>query len=194
MVQEEKNQEMIPQEPPIEVTTVESVMNRQDYKALRYYFLHKMKPYRMRNVVIALIAGIACICLGTVGVLPWLTNRIGLYGLFLLILVYLWIDAQASKLEKPVKSIEGHKQILTFAEDGFRVEWIDYSVPFEYTWDLVAYAFETEDHFFFFVKRLNAIILPKREVEEEKLAKIRELVETKIIPLKDQIKQKKDKA
>lgn len=190
----EQLEEAILQEESFEAIDIQSVMTRQDYKSLRYFFLHTMKPRRMRNVVVALIAGVVFLVLGEVGVLSEITLRIGLYGLVLLIFVYLWIDAQASKLEKPVKDIEKHQQNITIDNEGFRVEWIDYSVPFEYTWDLVASVFETEEHFFFFVKRLNAIILPKRDISTQDIIRIRELTEKKIIPMKIQIMRKKDHA
>jgi hypothetical protein len=169
--------------------TVQAMISRQDYKALKSYFLHKMKPYRIRNVRIALAAGIVFLIIGEAGILPWLTLRIGLYGLLVLLFAYLWIDAQASKLEKPGKAIEGHQQTVTVSDAGFHVEWIDYSVPFDYTWDLLAYAFETEDYFFFFVKRLNAIIVPKKEIEEENCAAIRDMIAKNILPVKDQIRE-----
>lgn len=161
---------------------VETIMLRWDYSALRAYYMYKINPGRIRNLVILLVV---CGCLVALGMakvdfLPTIIYQIGLVGLFILTYTFIKIDSNARKLEKPGKSIGNRLQTIVLSDKCFRVEWENYNVPLEYRWENVIRKAETENHFFLFVEKLAAVIIPKRKVNEEKLEAIRKLIEESV--------------
>ena len=165
-----------------EKIVVETVMLRWDYSALRAYYMYKIKPGRIRNLVILLVL---CGCLVALGMaqinfLPTILYQVGLVGLFVLTYTFIKIDSNARKLEKPGKSVGNRLQKMALSDKGFRVEWVNYNVPLEYRWENVMRKAETENHFFIFVDKLAAIIIPKRKIKEEKLEAIRQLIEVNV--------------
>ena len=159
--------------------TLQQTMSRTDYSALRTYYMYRIHPNRMRNMVIALILSAILAAVGRAGYLPDLLYWLGICGLFFLTFFFIWIDDQAKKLEKPGKSIGNRPQTVTLSETGFRVEWLNYGKPLDYAWESVILAVETDLHLFLFVKKLAAIVIPKRGVKPEKLAAVITLIESK---------------
>lgn len=160
---------------PAEPITVDTIMSRWDYSSLRAYYMYKLKPGRMKKLMLLLAACGALVALGREGPLPEIVYQGGLFGLFVLAIILIRQDSNARKLEKPGKSIGHRLQRMTLSEDGLQVEWENYGIPLEYSWADVLLAAETENHFFFFVDKLAALVLPKREMGPEILSAIQEL-------------------
>ena len=161
---------------------VETVMARRDYSALRTYFMYKIRPGAIRNLVILLLLSIIVVVLGRAEVyfIPQILHKTGLIVLFALSLLFIIIDSNARKLEKPGKSVRNKTQRVELSEKGFQVEWLNYSIPLDYKWETVIRVAETEEYYFLFVSRLTAIIIPKRGLKEDKLAAIQELIRRKV--------------
>ncbi len=158
---------------------LQQVMSRADYSALRAHYMYEVKPGRMKRLIIGLAIVSILSMAGRVGYIPAPLYYVGVCGLIVLTFVFILIDADARKLEKPGKSIGNRPQNLLLSEDGFQVEWLNYGVPLEYKWDTVIVAGEGEYHYFLYVAKLAAIIIPKRGIKPEKLAAVHELLERK---------------
>ena len=159
--------------------TLSQTMSRADYSALRAYYMYQIHKGRIRNLVIAFVISAALTGLGKAEYLPEFLYGAGACGLVVLAYLFIWIDGQAKKLEKPGKSIGNRPQVLTLSEEGFRVEWLNHGTALTYKWDAVILAAETDCHIFLFVNKLAAIIIPKRGVKPEKLTSVLHLIERK---------------
>lgn len=159
--------------------TVETIMSRWDYSSLRAYYMYKLRPGRMRKLMISLVICGALVAFGKAGNLPEMLYQAGLLGLFALAIILLRQDSSARKLERPGKAIGHRLQTMILSEESLYVEWENHGVPLEYRWKDILLAAETDNHFFFFVDRLAAVVLPKRELKKEKLSVVQELVRRK---------------
>ncbi len=159
--------------------TVQTIMSRWDYSSLRAYYMYKLRPGRMKKLMVLLVICGALAALGKAGNLPEIMYQAGLLGLFALAIILIRTDSSARKLERPGKAIGHRLQTMSLSEEFLNVEWENHGVPLEYRWQDILLAAETEHHFFFFVDRLAAVVLPKREIKPEKLSVIQELVQRK---------------
>jgi len=169
---------------------LQQTMSRADFSALRAHYMYKMHPHRMRNLIIAFLIFAALTAVAKMADLSSSLYLAGVCGVCILTFVFVWIDAQARKLEKPGKSIGNRTQTIVFTEDSFHVEWLNYGVPLEYKWDKVLVCGEGEHHYFLYVAKLAAIVIPKRGIKSEKLKELDELLKTKTTFMAYQAKEK----
>lgn len=155
-------------------------MSRGDYSALRAYFMYKLKPGRMKRLMLLLLASGALVALGKEGPLPEPLYQVGIIGVFILAIILIRQDTNARTLERPGKAVGHRLQTMTLSEEGIQVKWENHGSVLDYPWSAVLHAAETDLHFFFFVGKFAALVLPKREIKPEMLPKIQELVKTSV--------------
>lgn len=172
---------------------VEQTMSRVDFSRLRAYYMYRLHPGRIRNLALAFLLLVAIAIVGKQVELPDFVYNIGVCGAVILTFLFIWIDSLARKLERPGKSIGHRVQTLVLSDHGFRVEWVNHGSPLNYLWEAVIHAAETEEHFFLFVNQYAAIILPKRGLKPEKIDRIRELIESRRVLVK-QFKKERETA
>ncbi|MDD2484261.1 MAG: YcxB family protein [Eubacteriales bacterium] len=169
---------------------LQQTMSRADYSALRAHYMYRVKKGRMPRLLGALAFFALAAGLGHMAFLPKALYYLGVCGICVMTFILIFIDAQARKLEKPGKSIGNRSQTLLLTEEGFEVEWLNYAVPLQYNWDTVVLAGEGEHHYFLYVAKLAAIIIPKRGLKPEKLAAVHELIQRKTPLMQHEAKEK----
>jgi hypothetical protein len=156
-----------------ETIVINTVMARADFSRLRAYYMYRLHPGRIRNMVICLIISALIIVGWRLNFVPEILYHLSLIVLFGLTAAFIWIDSRARKLEKPGKSIGNRPQKLVLQSDGFTVEWLNYNVPLFFEWNKVQLMAETEHYYFLFVDKLAAVVLPKRGMKPEKNSAVR---------------------
>lgn len=158
---------------------VQSVTSKSDYNSLRGYYMYKRKPEQTKILVIIMLASFACLVLSqTQFSFPYLKN-IGAFGIIVIAFSYSLISLDARRLEKSVKNSMNRKQDIILTEEGFSVKWTGFEIV-EYDWPDVNYAVESDSHFYLFLEKYFAIIIPKVELKEYREKQIHKLLENHV--------------
>lgn len=152
--------------------TVGFNVDKQEYNALRNYYMYKRTPKRTKIMVYLLLASILLLIIsGTPFAFPYF-KPLGLIGMLVIVGIYSWVSIDARRLEKGVQELIGKRQETILTENGFTVKWKGTSRFEEYLWDEIDYVYEDDSYFFLFVSLHSAIVISKLEMKIEKKDKI----------------------
>ena len=158
---------------------VQNIVSKADYNSLRGYYMYKRKPEQTKILVIIMLISFACLVISKSAFsFPYLKD-IGAFGIIVIAFFYSLISWDARRLEKSVKNIMNKKQEISLAEAGFSVKWTGFDLV-EYEWSDIGYAVETDAHFYLFLEKYFAIIIPKLELKGHQVKQIHKLLEEHI--------------
>lgn len=156
-----------------EELTFRSQMRRGDFQMLRHFYMYKIKPGMMRNLylIFGAAAVIVLIQALTPVDIPVILYYAALILVFALAVFFIIMDGNARKLTKPDKVLMGKWQNASFKEPHLVIEWSGQGVPLVYKWNQFTKWYDTETHYFLFLSRYSALVIPKRDADEELLEK-----------------------
>lgn len=160
--------------------SIKSLINRTDYNSLRNYFMFRKKPKRTRILVLSLLGSLALLVINDSSfTIPFL-KILGLVGFLSVAMSYYLITRDARNLEENIKAMVGKQQELSFSDNGFSVKWTGQDQAAEYDWDAIEFAVETDTHFYFFIEKHYALMLPKLELQDWTLIDTRKFIKIHI--------------
>lgn len=155
---------------------VKSITERQDYIALRSYFMYKRIPKRTMTIAYILIASFLLLLIGeTQYGLPFF-KPLGIVGIIIDALIYSWITIETRPLETNQRKVLNIKQELNLDENGLSVKWEGFEQA-DYTWPEMKFAYENDFHYFIFIEKDFAVVLPKVLMKGKMSRDIHELLD-----------------
>jgi hypothetical protein len=157
------------------------MLDKQDYNALRNYYMYKRTPKRTKLMVCLLAASLLLLAMSeSVFAFPFF-KLLGLCGILAIAAIYSCISIDARRLEKGAQQLIGVKQETTFTEEGFTVIWKELGKGEEYLWTETEYVYEDDDYFFICVGSYSFIIISKLYMKlykkEYQIKQIHDLIE-----------------
>lgn len=134
--------------------------------------LNKLKPVALIAVVMAAMA-----------VFIDLSFIIAFFAMFITIFIMpVLINRESSKQTRRLSNIIGHEMAVDFHDDHFVVRYLPHGNYKSHTerhlgFDTVSYALEQENYFYFIFSTNNLLIIPKRAMDAEKYAMIKNLID-----------------
>ncbi|GAB1476777.1 hypothetical protein MASR2M70_16130 [Bacillota bacterium] len=157
---------------------IKSIQGVSDYGALRTYFMHKRDPKRTKITAGILLASILLLVFDY-SIYPFLLFKIiGIIGIIAIAGIYSWLSIETRRLEKNIKPLINIKQEIGLTQAGFAVKWAGFELA-DYSWDEIYYSYESDFHFFIFIDKYFAVILPKILMKKALSKEIHDLLESK---------------
>jgi hypothetical protein len=160
---------------------VEFRLKKEDYNALKNYYMYKRTPKRTKIMACLLIISFLLLALsGMSYALPFF-KAVGLCGILSVVAVYSWVSIDARRLEKGVARFIGKKQETRLTEEGFCVKWKEIETEEEYPWTEANYIYEDDDYFFISLGSRSYVIIAKLDMkinrQEHRIKEIHDLTE-----------------
>lgn len=171
--EEDLEEALTTQENPDAISFV-TQLRRADFQMLRHFYLYKKTPKLQYTLYMLFGCSFVMILIHVLTPVKW---PVAIWDVFLVVAFVTGFaltvaDSHARKLTKPEKALMGIWQRATFDRDDYLViEWSDSPEPLLYDWDEFYTWYDTETHFFLFLSRDTALVIPKRESTPDMLAR-----------------------
>jgi len=162
--------------------TVGFKLSKQDYDALRNYYMYKRTPKRTKIMVFLLLASLLLLVMSQSAYAFPLFEPLGLCGILAIAGIYSWVSIDARRLEKEAQKHIGKNQETVLTEEGFTVTWKELGRAEEYLWTETEYVYEDDNHFFICVGPYSFIIIAKLDLKlykkEYKIKQLHDLIKS----------------
>ena len=166
----------------MENIVIQTKVTAQDYKKLTFFntFLKKKLMMFMMPIgaVISLVAVIGKSS-GKIEMSDWY-YYVCLGFLGLMILLYIAFQLSVKRFLASDKIIIDDEKKVVVSESGIWHEGGKAKDTGDFQWDMLYQAFETKQYFYLYINTLQAIILPKRDLNSEEIIVVEKLIKEKL--------------
>ncbi|MGI6751167.1 MAG: YcxB family protein [Anaerovoracaceae bacterium] len=161
----------------------ESQITQSDFQMLQHFYMYKKTP-KMQHTLYLLFGGsLSMILIHFFSAIKW---PIVIFDIFIVIALVTGfaltlVKSKVRKMTNPAKTMVGLEQKAIMDRDDYLViEWSDTPDPLLYDWKEFYVWYEVDTHYFIFLSRELALIIPKRdstkEMQERATARLREML------------------
>lgn len=156
----------------------EAVLEPKDYVELTHFLSYgKSKATSYINMLVMIAVFIAVYADFVINGRP---TTITLVAVLAIIFSYGYPEYVARKRAKNDTTVVGHKFKYLFNENGINLFDETAGTEALFAWQTIMNMYELKDHFFVFMSKQNAVMIPKRCLNEEDLEDFRELIKFKL--------------
>ncbi len=169
---------------------LKTIINKEDYRSITYFNI--FTKTKLRAAIFVIISLIVVFEL----ILHWMGIRrvegfelyFDYFVIMVLILLPIEVEFICRRMAHTDKVALGVEKEIIINSKGITCK--DCNSKAKYEWPLMYKAYESKKYFLIFVNMQQAVIIPKRDLEEQQTQELREIIKDKILA-KNKLKKKK---